>query len=150
MAFRYRAGMIRSVSILSPRSGTAVPERSRMRLPAIRELRADELTHVNQLAGDRRGGDHRGTHQQRASGRTALPPLEVAVRGRGADLPPLETIGIHREAHRASGAAPLEAGVGRISAASSTTSSSYGAPRSDAIDDHHAHAASNASPCGAN
>ena len=32
------------------------------------------------LAGDRSGGDHRRTHQQRPPGRTALPSLEVPVR----------------------------------------------------------------------
>ena len=44
-------------------------------------------------------------------GRTALPSLEVAVRRRRADLAPFEPVGVHRQAHRAAGAAPFEAGV---------------------------------------
>src|SRR5437016_2702595 len=41
----------------------------------------------------------------------ALAALEVAVRGRGAALARLELVGVHAEAHRASGLAPLEARV---------------------------------------
>src|SRR3954452_24355779 len=40
----------------------------------------------------------------------ALAPLEVAVRGRGAALAGLEDVGVHAQAHRAAGAAPVEAG----------------------------------------
>src|SRR4051812_2153001 len=39
----------------------------------------------------------------------ALPPLEVAVRGRGATLAGLQNIGVHAEAHRAACVSPLEA-----------------------------------------
>src|SRR6266545_119249 len=49
----------------------------------------------------------------RSRGATAssLPSLEIAVRGRGAALPRLKAIGVHGQAHRAAGFAPLEAGV---------------------------------------
>ena len=40
----------------------------------------------------------------------ALTALEIAVRGRGAALAGLELVGVHGEAHRAAGLAPLEAG----------------------------------------
>src|SRR4051812_50167488 len=37
----------------------------------------------------------------------ALPALEVAVRRRGAALPRRELVGVHAQAHRAAGVAPL-------------------------------------------
>ena len=40
----------------------------------------------------------------------ALAALEVAVRGRGAALARLEDVGVHAQAHRAAGDAPVEAG----------------------------------------
>src|SRR3954465_15062495 len=40
----------------------------------------------------------------------ALASLEVAVRGRGAALAGLEDVGVHAQAHRAAGRAPVEAG----------------------------------------
>src|SRR4051794_37513289 len=40
----------------------------------------------------------------------SLAAFEVAVRGRGATLAGLELVGIHGEAHGASGLAPVEAG----------------------------------------
>ena len=42
------------------------------------------LAHVDDFAGNRGRRDHRRAHQQRAAGRAALAPLEVAVRRRGA------------------------------------------------------------------
>ena len=56
-----------------------------------------------------RGGDHRRAHQQRSAGRTSLPALEVAVRRRRAHLIAFELVRVHAQAHRAAGAAPLEA-----------------------------------------
>ena len=44
---------------------------------------------------------------------TALPALEIAVRRRRADLAAVEAIGVHRQAHRAAGVAPFEAGVAK-------------------------------------
>src|SRR3954462_15969571 len=103
--------MIRSVSMSSPRSGSAGPRTCAMRSTANEHLRAGKLPDVDDLAGDRRRGHHRRTHEKRASGRTALASLEVPVRRGGADLAPFETVGIDRQAHRAAGAAPPEAGV---------------------------------------
>ena len=52
-----------------------------------------------------------GLINKRAAGRAALAALEIAVRGRGADLATLELVGVHGQAHRAAGAAPLEPGL---------------------------------------
>ena len=41
----------------------------------------------------------------------ALTALEIAVRGRRAALARLQLVGVHAEAHRAAGLAPVEAGV---------------------------------------
>ncbi len=71
----------------------------------------EHVSHVDHFARQRRGGHHRRAHQQRAAGRAALAALEVAVRRRGADLAALELVGVHGQAHRAAGAAPLEAGL---------------------------------------
>src|SRR6267143_1309256 len=73
--------------------------------------RVDWVQHradVHDFTGDGGGGDHRGAHQQRASRRTALAALEIAVRRGSARLLTFEAIGIHPEAHRATGPAPLE------------------------------------------
>src|SRR5687767_9537395 len=117
--------MMRSVSMSSPRSGSAVPAISTIRAlmilirgpqSAIRDPRraeggsriAHHLSHVDDLARNRGGGDHRRAHEQSTAGRTPLPPFEVAVRRGRAHLPPLELVGVHAEAHRASGAAPFK------------------------------------------
>jgi hypothetical protein len=39
-------------------------------------------------------------------------PLKLRLRGGGAELVADELVGVHRQAHRAAGAAPFEAGVG--------------------------------------
>jgi len=71
----------------------------------------DQFPDVGHHAGDCRGGNHRGTHEQRAARRTPLPPLEVPV-GRGrAHLVAFELVGVHPEAHRAASVAPIEAGL---------------------------------------
>src|SRR3954466_2872859 len=62
------------------------------------------------MPGDRRRRRHRGADEMGAAA-LSLPPLEVAVRGRGTALAGIEPVGIHAEAHRAAGLAPLEAGV---------------------------------------
>src|SRR3981189_2093494 len=64
---------------------------------------------VDELAGDRGGGGHRGRHQMGAA-LVALAALEIAVRGRGAALARLELVRVHGEAHGATGLAPFEAG----------------------------------------
>src|SRR5581483_7199680 len=62
------------------------------------------------MARDRRRGRHLGADEMRAPA-GALAAFEVAVRGRRAALARLEPVGVHREAHRAPGLAPFEAGV---------------------------------------
>src|ERR1700682_3893014 len=61
------------------------------------------------MAGDARRGRPRRTDQMRAS-TGALAALEVAVRRRRAALAWLESVVVHRQAHRAAGLAPLETG----------------------------------------
>src|SRR5262245_10108734 len=69
-----------------------------------------EFPHIRQSAGDRRGHCHGRAHQMGAPS-PSLPPLEIAVRGRGAALAWLESVGVHRKAHGAAGLAPFEAGL---------------------------------------
>ena len=85
--------------------------------------------HRNRAAGDRRDALHQSNSRTSITspataaaatiaglmssvrpGRASLPALEVAVRRRRAHLIALELVGIHPQAHRAAGAAPLEAG----------------------------------------
>src|SRR5947208_11234628 len=103
--------MMRSVSISLPRTGIARPRISRIRSMANGGLRGSERPHVDHLARDRRGRDHRRAHEQRAPGGTALAALEIPVRRRRADLAAFEAVRIHRETHRAARPAPFEAGV---------------------------------------
>src|SRR6478735_5902154 len=104
---RNLAGMIRSVSMLSPRSGIAVP-----RISTIFSMdTGGDLPDVDDLAGHRGSGDHRRAHEQGPSGRTPLPALEVTIRRGGADLAAFKAIRVHRQAHRTAGAAPVEAGL---------------------------------------
>src|SRR6478735_12165429 len=65
---RNLAGMIRSVSMLSPRSGRALPLISMIFSMDM----AGELPHVDDLSGHGGRGHHRRAHEQRAAGRTAL------------------------------------------------------------------------------
>src|SRR5258705_13645936 len=65
--------------------------------------------HIDEPAGYRGCRRHGRRHQMRAAF-IALAALEIAVRGRGAALAGLEFVGIHGEAHRAAGLAPVEAG----------------------------------------
>jgi len=62
---------------------------------------------IDKVAGDRRRRRHRGGHEMGAALKT-LAAFKVAVRGRGAALARRQPIGIHRQAHRAAGFAPLE------------------------------------------
>src|ERR1700680_303872 len=68
------------------------------------------VPHVDEMPGYCRGGGHGRRNEMRAA-LVALAALEVAVRGRGATLAGIELVGIHGEAHRAAGLAPLEAGL---------------------------------------
>src|SRR5437764_2919813 len=95
--------MIWSVST-SPRSSTET-------LPWIRSIGSisPPVPDVDEVALDRRRGRHLRAHQMGPAA-LALTALEVAVRGRGAALALGEDVGVHAQAHRAAGAAPLEAG----------------------------------------
>ena len=62
------------------------------------------------MAGDCGGGGHGGADQVRATA-GALAALEVAVARRGAALAGREDVGVHAQAHRATGVAPVEARV---------------------------------------
>src|SRR4051812_19258385 len=115
---RYSAGMIWSVSTLVRRSGAAVPvwvvkASIGLRLPSGwwgGWSHGLEVGGGGEVAGQRRrGGDGRG-HQVRPAA-LALPALEIAVARRRRALARLELVGVHAQAHRAPGAAPLGAGV---------------------------------------
>src|SRR5438270_11773824 len=69
-----------------------------------------ELTRVGEVTHDRGRSGHGRTDEVGAPA-GALPPLEVAVRGRCAALARREHVRVHAEAHRAAGAAPFEACV---------------------------------------
>src|SRR5258708_32631220 len=66
-------------------------------------------TNIGDVAGDGGGRGHRRTRQVRAPARP-LPADEVAVGGRDAALAGCDRVAIHRQAHRAAGLAPIEAG----------------------------------------
>src|SRR5689334_15765726 len=70
-----------------------------------------QFANIDEMAFDGGRGSHRGAHEMRAPACT-LTALEVAVRRRRAALARLQTIGVHREAHRAARLAPFETGVG--------------------------------------
>src|SRR6185436_15977388 len=72
---------------------------------------AGNLPDVDYLACDSGGGHHCRTHEQGTACRAPLPAFEVPVRGRRANLSAFEPILVHREAHRAAGAAPVEASL---------------------------------------
>src|SRR5215212_1339037 len=67
------------------------------------------LADVDEVALDRRRGGHLRRDEVSAAA-APLAALEVAVRGRGAALARPQDVRIHPQAHRAAGAAPLEAG----------------------------------------
>ena len=67
------------------------------------------LPDVDEVALDRGRGRHLRADQVGAPA-LALAALEVAVRRRGAALARREDVGVHPQAHRAAGAAPVESG----------------------------------------
>src|SRR5581483_6299448 len=113
-SFKYRAGMMRSVSMSLPRTTMARPETLVIleSLLIVLSILCEILAHVDDFAAQRGGGDHRRAHQQCPAARAPLPADEVADGRRRADLAPLQPVGIHRETHRAARLAPLEAGGG--------------------------------------
>src|SRR5258705_11403030 len=66
-------------------------------------------THVDKMPGDSRRSRHGRAHEMSAAA-GALPTFEIPVRCRRATLAGLQPVVVHRQAHRASGLAPLETG----------------------------------------
>src|SRR5215210_6520302 len=109
--------MIWSVSTLLRRSGSAVPLWVVNACICPFPWSGQCLARVMQVGGarevacdGRRGGDRHGDQMGPAA--LALPPLEVAVRRRGAALPRRQLVGVHAQAHRATGSPPLATGLG--------------------------------------
>src|SRR5689334_21240400 len=102
--------MIRSVSMSLPRIGTAVPPTLMIFTISLMLPRSLVLARVDDLAVKRRRHHHGRAHQQRAPLRAALPANKVSIRRRRRDLASRELVGIHRQAHRAPGFAPLKSG----------------------------------------
>src|SRR4051794_6216757 len=97
--------MIWSVSTLLRRNGSAVP---------VWVVKASISVLLGQVGGAREATDHGSGRRDRHRDQVrptalALPALEVAVGGRRAALAGRELVGVHPEAHRAAGAAPLGA-----------------------------------------
>ena len=65
---------------------------------------------IDKMPGDGRRRCHHRTHQVRAPA-FALPPLEVAVGGRGAPFSAREHVRVHADAHAAARVAPFKSGV---------------------------------------
>src|SRR5687768_1703173 len=98
--------MIWSVSTLLRRSGTPMP----VWLVNFSMSEVLEVGGGRERAADRGGGGDGNGHQVGAPA-LALPALEVAVGGGGAALARGELVGVHAQAHRATRAAPLGAGL---------------------------------------
>src|SRR3990170_6273725 len=106
--------MMRSVSMSSPGTTTPRPRTWAMASSAMsghRRCRTEDGARVRDHARYRGRDDHHRAHQDRASGDRTLTALEVAVARARAQLIADELVGVHREAHRAAGGAPLEPGV---------------------------------------
>src|ERR1700681_1071765 len=73
---------------------------------------AVEGTYVDEMAGDRCGGGHYRADEVRAAV-FALAAFEVAIAGAGAAFVRRQYVGVHANAHAASGVAPLETGGGK-------------------------------------
>src|SRR5215212_7661977 len=94
--------MIWSVSTSARSSTLTLPATVRMGSMSVPGPDVDEAPLDGGRSGHLRGDQVR-------TPTAALAALEVAVRGRGAALPRREDVGVHAEAHRAAGAAPVEA-----------------------------------------
>src|SRR6266850_1293337 len=109
-SFKYRAGIIRSVSMSLPLMGTAVPAIFVILTISLMVPRLLILAHVDNLAVQSRRGDHRRTHEQGAAPWAPLAPDEVTVRRRSGNFAAIQLVGIHRETHGATCLTPFEAG----------------------------------------
>src|SRR5260370_18786331 len=69
----------------------------------------NQLPNVDEVAGHRCSGSHRGAHQMRATA-GALPPFKVAIARRCASLARGEDVRVHAQAHRTARVAPFEPG----------------------------------------
>src|SRR5688572_28443865 len=114
MRWRCLARMIWSVSTSPRLSGIALPRTvltGFIPTPSCRARLASllhPLAHVHEVARDRRRRRHLRTDEVRpAAG--ALAALEVPIARAGAALARQQDVGVHAEAHRATGVAPLEA-----------------------------------------
>src|SRR6476620_1143101 len=94
-----------SVSTSDSGSGAAMPV-SETKL--LMRGSCHECPHVCQTAGNGRRSRHHRAHQMRSPA-LSLAPFKVTVRRRGASLPRVEPIVVHRDAHGASGFSPLKA-----------------------------------------
>ena len=103
-------GMIWSVSTSERSSGTARPGDDGHGVPSVVAPQSRSAG-VGEGAGDGGGGGHGGGHEVGAAA-LALAALEVAVAGGGGPLAGGELVGVHGQAHRAAGLAPVEAGGG--------------------------------------
>ena len=67
-----------------------------------------ELADVRDTTFNRCSSDHGRAHQQSSARWTSLTPLEVTIAGRCTHFATFELVGVHREAHRATGFPPFE------------------------------------------
>src|SRR5260370_16619822 len=68
------------------------------------------VSNISEVPGDRGRCGHHWTRQGRPPAAT-LAAFEIAVAGGGATLSGTQNVGVHPQAHRTSGLAPLEAGI---------------------------------------
>src|SRR5664279_87695 len=96
--------MIWSVSTLLRRNGTAVP------VCTVNSSICGllQLGGAGKVSGDRRRGRDEWRHQMGATA-LALSSLEIAIGGRRTAFARGELVGVHAEAHRTAGLAPLRA-----------------------------------------
>src|SRR3546814_5059150 len=73
----------------------------------LRGARLSQARRIGDAAGNGARSGERGTHQMRPSA-PPLPILEIAVRCRPTAFAGLQPVGVHADAHRASGLAPVE------------------------------------------
>ena len=69
------------------------------------------MTHVDDVSRHGGSGSHRWAHQVGAAS-SSLPPFQITVAGGGAALAGVQAIGIHAQAHGASGLTPLKTRFG--------------------------------------
>src|SRR5512135_2978762 len=101
--------MIWSVSTLARSSGATLPVWMRKGCISVAVLPVPD---VHEMSGNGGGGGHGGTDEVGAPAR-ALAAFEIAVAGGGASLQGLQDVGVHAQAHGATGFAPLEAGLAK-------------------------------------